>query len=170
MIETFKEYWADAIAFVNQMAVPAMQHGGSMADMNNDTSLALYSESLTNFGTTYTATHESIKSQATSLAPMQGQLANIQQFCIAVGQQPPSSVYAPAQQQHRSNSRHSRRSSGGHNGSGLGGGKDSGSFSQQPTIIFGSGNAGAQQSTRLPTPDSRLQALGELELPTHPWQ
>jgi hypothetical protein len=124
--------------------------GGKGQD--NDTSLALYSESPANFGATHADTHELIKSQATSLAPMQGQLENIQQFCIAVGQQSSSSIYAPAQQQHRSNSRHSSRSGGGHNGSGFDGGKDSGGFPQQPTIICGSGDAGAQQSTCLPTP------------------
>ena len=36
-----------------------------------------------------------MKSQAPSLAAMQGQLANIQQFCMVIGQQPPSNIYQP---------------------------------------------------------------------------
>jgi hypothetical protein len=71
-IDSFKEYWANEIALVNQTAVPASQHGYGMATMDDDPSLASYSESLANFGAVYTATQESIKTQATSLASMQG--------------------------------------------------------------------------------------------------
>jgi hypothetical protein len=38
-IDSFKEYWADAIALVNQMSVPAVQHGYGMAAMDDDTSI-----------------------------------------------------------------------------------------------------------------------------------
>jgi hypothetical protein len=76
-IDSFKEHWANAIALVNQTAVPASQHGYGMAAMDNNTLLTLYSESLVNFGAAYAATQESIKTQATSLASMQGQLTNI---------------------------------------------------------------------------------------------
>jgi hypothetical protein len=59
-----------------------------------------------------------MKSQATTMAAMQGQLTNIQQFCMAVGQQPPPNIYAPTQQQHTFNNRRKRRYGGGHgNGS-----------------------------------------------------
>ncbi len=50
---------------------------------------------MSNFGAAYTATQDSMKSLATSLTAMQGQLANIPQFCMAVGQQPPSNIYQP---------------------------------------------------------------------------
>jgi hypothetical protein len=66
------------------MAVPASQHGYGMAAMDNDVSLTSYSKSLANFGAAYVAMQESIKTQATSLASMQGQLTNIQQFCMNV--------------------------------------------------------------------------------------
>jgi hypothetical protein len=56
-----------------------------MAIMDNDTLIASYSELLANFGTMYAATQESMKAQATTMAAMQGQLTNIQQFCMAVG-------------------------------------------------------------------------------------
>jgi hypothetical protein len=96
-IDSFNEYWADAIALVNQTAVPASQHGYGMAAMENDAAIASYSKSLANFGAAYAATQESMKTQATTMAAMQGQLTNIQQFCMAVGQQPPPNIYAPPQ-------------------------------------------------------------------------
>jgi hypothetical protein len=57
-IDSFKEYWANAIALVNQTAVPASQHGYGMAAMDNNALLALYSESLANFGAAYAATQK----------------------------------------------------------------------------------------------------------------
>jgi hypothetical protein len=116
-----------AIALVNQTAAPASQHGYGMAAVDNDVSIALYNKTLMNFGAVYAATQETIKSQATSLAAMQGQLANIQQFCMAVGQQPPSNIYAPTQHQRMSNNHRIRC-----NGKGQGGGMSSGG-NQQPT-------------------------------------
>ena len=150
-IDSFKEYWADAIALVNQTAVPASQHGYGMVTMEEDASIALYSKSLANFGAAYTATQESMKTQATTMATMQGQLTNIQQFCMAVGQQPPSNIYAPPQQQHTFNKRRDRCNSGGHVNGGTGGGNGGGNFPQKPAWFGGSG-AGAQQPRRPPTP------------------
>ena len=67
-VDSFKEYWADVIALVNQTAAPASQHGYSMAAMDDDASTASYSESLANFGAAYAATQESMKAQATTMA------------------------------------------------------------------------------------------------------
>jgi hypothetical protein len=131
-IDSFNEYWADAIALVNQTAVPALQHGYGMAAMDNDASIASYSELLANFGAAYTATQESMKTQAATMAAMQGQLTNIQQFCMAIGQQPPPNIYAPPQQQYTFNNRRARRNGGGHGNGGTGGGNGGGSFPQQP--------------------------------------
>ena len=110
------------------------------------------------FGTAYAATQESMKSQSTTMADMQGQLTNIQQLCMAVGQQPLPNIYAPAQQQHRFNNQHNRRNGGGHGNGGTGGnnGGGGGSFPQQPTW-FGGNGAGAQQPTRPPTPYKRWE-------------
>jgi hypothetical protein len=36
MIDSFKEYWAEVIALVNQTAVPALQHGYGMTAMDDD--------------------------------------------------------------------------------------------------------------------------------------
>ncbi len=112
-INSFNKYWADMIALVNQTAVPASQHGYSIAAMDNNALLALYSKLCANLDIVYAGTQESIKTRATSLVTMQGQLANIQQFCMAVGQQPPPSIYAPTHQQHTFNNPHGRRNGGG---------------------------------------------------------
>ena len=53
-----------------------------MTVINNNPLITLYTKTMLNFGAVYAATQESMKSQASSLAAMQGQLANIQQFCI----------------------------------------------------------------------------------------
>jgi hypothetical protein len=82
------------------------------------------------------------------LVAMQGQLANIQQFCMTVSQQPPSGICAPAQQQRTLNN-HNKRNCG-RQGSSCG-------FSQQPTMSFG-GTGGSQQHTLCPpTPYKRWE-------------
>jgi hypothetical protein len=119
MIKAFKNYWSKAITLVTQMASPAVQHNYGMAAMDNNTTGALYGESIANFGAAYAATQEMMKGQATSLALIQDQLTNLQQFCMAVSQQPPNNIYAPTQQQHPFNSGRSRCNlEGGHGGSG----------------------------------------------------
>jgi hypothetical protein len=50
LINSFKEYWANAIALVNQTAVPASQHGYGMTAMDNDALVALYDDLLANSG------------------------------------------------------------------------------------------------------------------------
>jgi hypothetical protein len=81
-IDSFKEYWANVIALVNQTTVLALQHGYGITAVDNNALLALYGDPLANFGAAYAATQETMKSQADSLVAIQGQLANIQQFCM----------------------------------------------------------------------------------------
>ncbi len=95
-VETFKNYWSEAITLVNQMASPAVQHNYDMTAMDNDATGALYDKSIANFGTGYAANQETMKGQATSLALIQDQLANLHQFCMAISQQPPNNIYTPA--------------------------------------------------------------------------
>ncbi len=138
MLNSFKGFWSNAITLVNQMSVPASQHGYRMAAMdNNSGSIALYSKSLVNFSAAYAATQESVKSQAFSISTIQAQLAGLQQFCMAVGQQqpPPNNIYyAPQQQQrHQDNSRKNCGGRGGGGYSGNGGGY----YLQQPTLHQG---------------------------------
>jgi hypothetical protein len=136
MIDSFKEYWANAIALVNQTAVLDLQHGSGMTAMDDSASVTTYNDSLANFGATLAATQKTMKSQADSLVAMQNQLLNIQ-LCMNVGQQPPSSGYALAQQQ-CTFTNHNKRNGGGQG--------NSRSFPQQPTMNYGSTGGGQQQN------------------------
>ncbi len=98
-VNMFKMFWATKITLVNQTAIANM-HGYRMAAMNNDDSVILYGESIANFGAAYAAMQESMKSQGTAIASMQGQLQAMQQYCMALGQQPPPGIYTLQQQQH----------------------------------------------------------------------
>jgi hypothetical protein len=40
-VETFKNYWSEAITLVNQMASPAVQHNYGMTVMDNKAAVAL---------------------------------------------------------------------------------------------------------------------------------
>jgi hypothetical protein len=142
MINSFKEYWANTIALVNQTAVLASQHDYKMIIMDNDTLVAVYNGSLANFGAAFAATQETMKSQANSLVTMQNQLASIQ-LCMNVGQQPPSSSCVPAQQQ-RTFINHNKRKVGGQ-------GKGHG-FPQQPTMNYGGTGCCQQQNICPPNP------------------
>jgi hypothetical protein len=141
-LDSFNGFWSNAITLVNQTSIPALQHGYGMAAIdNNGGSIASYGKSMANFGATYAAMQETVKSQTDSLAAIQAQLAGLQQFCMAVGQQqpPPKNIcYAPQQQQrHHSNSRNNRRGrgSGGFNCNG-------GGYPQQPTLHQGQQSGG----------------------------
>ncbi len=57
-INSFKEYWTDTIALVNQTAVLALQHGYGMTTMDDDSLVASFDDSLGNFGATFAATQE----------------------------------------------------------------------------------------------------------------
>jgi hypothetical protein len=104
-------------------------------------SIALYSKSMANFGAAYAAMQESVKSQTNSLVAIQAQLAGLQQFCMAIGQQqpPPNNIYyAPQQQQrHHNNSRNNHGGTGGGGFNGNGGG-----YPQQPTLHQGQQSGG----------------------------
>jgi hypothetical protein len=47
-IDSFKEYWANAIVLVNQTAVPSSQHGYRMTTMDDDMLVVLYGDLLAN--------------------------------------------------------------------------------------------------------------------------
>jgi hypothetical protein len=88
-INTVKTFWAAKITLINQTAIPASMHGYGMAAMNEDNSIVLYRESTANFGAAYAATQELVKSQGMTITAMQGQMQAMQQYCMALGQQPP---------------------------------------------------------------------------------
>jgi hypothetical protein len=145
MIKSFKEYWANTTALFNQTAVLALQHGYGMTAMDDDALVASYSDLLTNFGAVYTTTQETMKSQTDSLVTMQNQLANIKQFCMIISQQPPSSGYAPAQQQCTFTN---------HNKCNGGGQSNGGGFPQQSIMNYGS--TGSSQQHPLPKNIGRI--------------
>jgi hypothetical protein len=103
-IDTVKTFWATKIILVNQTTIPTSMHGYGMVAVNNGDSVVSYGELLANFGAAYAATQESVKSQGTRIASMQGQMQAMQQYCMALGQQPPNAIYMLQQQQrsHRS--------------------------------------------------------------------
>ncbi len=143
-LDSFKGFWSNAITLVNQTSVPASQNGyGMVAVDNNGGSIASYGESLANFGAAYAATQETVKSQADSLAAIQAQLAGLQQFCMAVGQQqpPPNNIYYAPQQQQRCHN-NSRNNRGGRGGSGGGFNGNGGGYSQQPASQQGQQSGG----------------------------
>ncbi len=80
-IDFFNDYWAEVIALGNQMAVPASQHGYGMTSLDDNALVTSYGDSLANFGATYAATQETMKSQADTLVAMQNHFANIPRFC-----------------------------------------------------------------------------------------
>jgi hypothetical protein len=89
MVDRFNTFWAAKITLVNQTAIPASMHGYGMAAVNNDNSVLSYEESIANFEAAYAAMQESVKCHGTMIVSMQGQLQAIQQYCMALGQQPP---------------------------------------------------------------------------------
>jgi hypothetical protein len=149
-IDSFKEYWANVIALVNQTAVLALQHGYGMTAMDDDALVAAYGDLLANFGATFAAMQETMRSQANSLVATQNQLSNIQ-LCMNVGQQPPSSSYAPAQQQCRFTNRNKRN--GGSQGNNPG-------FPQQPTMNYSYGYTGGGQQQNICHPPNPYKRWG----------
>jgi hypothetical protein len=85
MVKMFKNYWSKAITLINQMASPAIQHNYGMTTMDDNATLASHGKSIANFGAMHAATQETMKGQATCLVLIQYQLANLQQFCMAIG-------------------------------------------------------------------------------------
>jgi hypothetical protein len=82
-----------------------------MTTIDDDVSATTHNESLANM-------QETMNSQADSLVTMLNQLANIQ-LCLNVSQQPPSSGYIPAQQQHMFTNHNKRNNSSQGNGRGF---------------------------------------------------
>jgi hypothetical protein len=140
-LNTFKKFLADKITLVNQTAIPASSHRYGMAAVNNDDTVALYSESIANFGAAYAATQELLKTQGTTIALMQTQLQAMHQYCMGLQQQPPHTIYTP-QQQARGGRGYGRCTQ-------VTGGRGDGGY-QAPTMA-------GQQSTTPPTPFKRFE-------------
>jgi hypothetical protein len=96
---TFKSFWAAKIMLVNQTAIPTSLHGYGMNAVNEDNSVILYGELTANLGDVHATTQESGKMQGLAIALMQAQLQAMQQYCMALQQQPPPAIHARQQQQ-----------------------------------------------------------------------
>ena len=111
----FKSFWENAVEIAAFTAVPVSQHGYGMAATGNDASASL-TDAVSNFGTAYVATQESLQSNTANIMAIQGQL---QMLCQAISNgQPPTGVI---NYQQRPRSRRGRgQLQGGNNGGGSG--------------------------------------------------
>jgi hypothetical protein len=93
-VDTFKMFWAAKITLVNKTAIRTSMHGYRMTAVNDDDSVASYGESIANFGAAYATPQELVKSRGMTIASMQGQIQiqAMQQYCMALGQQPPPGI------------------------------------------------------------------------------
>ena len=76
----FKSFWENAVQIAAFTSVPASQHGYGMVATNDDTSTSL-TNAVSNFGTVYAATQESLQSNTANIMTIQGQF---QMLCQAV--------------------------------------------------------------------------------------
>ncbi len=77
------------------MATPTSQHGYGINAVEDDASAASLTDTVSNFGTAYATTQESLRNNSASIHSMQGQ---IQMLCIAIGNQPPAGMLQYPQQ------------------------------------------------------------------------
>jgi hypothetical protein len=140
----FKSFWENAVQIAAFTSVPASQHGYGMAATNKDAEFLM--DVVSNFGTAYAATQESLRSTTANIAAMQGQ---IQMLCQAIGAgQPPPAIQYQQQHPHRPHGGrgHGQQHGGGkHNGGNHGSGSGNGGG-------YGSGNTGNQPPTGPPPP------------------
>jgi hypothetical protein len=102
-LKIFNDFLFDKISLVNQTPIPANLHGYGMAAVNEDKSVTLYRELITNFGATYTSTQDMVKTQVTTIASMQGQLNAMMQYCMVMQIPTPLTIYMPVQLQRKTN-------------------------------------------------------------------
>jgi hypothetical protein len=57
---SFKTFWENAVQIAALTPIPASQHGYGMAAATNDPSAHLLTDAVSNFGTAYAATQESL--------------------------------------------------------------------------------------------------------------
>ena len=139
----FKSFWENAVQ-IAASSVPASQHGYGMA-VTNDDATASFTDLVSNFGTAYTATQESLQSNTANIMAIQGQL---QMLCQAIGngQPPPGAINY---QQHPRGRRCREQHRGGNNGGGgghSGGGYNGGGGNQNAKDGNGGYNGGNQNA------------------------
>jgi hypothetical protein len=98
-------FWETATNIASFTATPALQRGHSTNAVEDNASVAPLTNAVSNFGTAYATTQESLRNNNASINAMQGL---IQMLCNAIGNQPPSSMLRYPQQ---NNQDHRARSS-----------------------------------------------------------
>jgi hypothetical protein len=83
---TFREKAVNIAAFT---ATPASNHGYGMAATEDDSSMTSLTDVVTNFGTAYAATQESLQANNATITAMQVQL---HMLCKVIGNQPPAGM------------------------------------------------------------------------------
>ena len=141
----FKSFWENAVQIEAFATVPVSQHSYGLV-ATNDNATASLTNAVSNFGTAYTATQESLRSNKTNIMSIQGQL---KMLCKAIGNnQPPPGVI---NYQQRPRGRCSRgQHYGGNNGGGGGhnGGEYNGCGGNQNANGGGGGyNGGKRNAT-----------------------
>jgi hypothetical protein len=91
----FGTFWETAINIASFTATPALQHGYGMNAVEDDASADSLTNAVSNFGTAYAATQESLCNNNTSINAIQGQ---IQMLCNTIGNQPPAGMLQYPQQ------------------------------------------------------------------------
>ena len=133
----FKSFWENAVQIAAFTAVPASNHGYGMGMANDEDDTASLTDAVSNFGTAYAATQESLRSNTANITAIQGQL---QMLCQALGNgQPPQGAINYQQRPRGGRGRGQQR--GGNNGGrgGYGGGGYNGNGAHY--------NGGNQQTT-----------------------
>ena len=108
----FKSFWENAVQIAAFTAVPASSHGYGMGLANDDDDTPSLTDAISNFGTAYAATQESLQSNTANINAIQGLL---QMLCQALcNGQPPPGVINYQQRPH--GGRGHRQQRGGNNG------------------------------------------------------
>jgi hypothetical protein len=118
-IVSFKTFWENAVQIAAFTTTLASQHGYGMGTTSDDALAHSLTNEVSTFGTAYATTQDSLRSNATNIVAIQGQL---QMLCQAVGtSQPPQQ-----QPQCPRNGCSCGQQYSGNNGGGNGGGNSGG--------------------------------------------
>jgi hypothetical protein len=147
----FKSFWENAVQIAAFTAVPASNHRYGMGLANDDNDMASLTDAISNFGTAYAATQESLRSNTANINAIQGQL---QMLCQALGNgQPPPGVINYQQRPRGGRGRGQQCGGnnggrGGYGGGGYNGGGANHNSGNQQTVNGGGGgyNGGNQNA------------------------
>jgi hypothetical protein len=82
----FRTFWEMAVNITAFTAMPTSQHGYGMVATEDNSSTALLTDAVINFGVAYATTQESLRASNATISALQGQL---HMLCKVIGNQPP---------------------------------------------------------------------------------